>query len=165
MCRAVTVLARDRKEHTLYVVEVHATRDKADQTIELILALHQKYKFTRFAIETNGFQVLGVQKLQQTARQRGLHVPIEEYKNSGNKAVRIQRLQPLLKTGLIQLYHHPQLLDQIRYFPRAKYDDILDSLEMAVRIAEKLPLLQVSIVGGDRDDWFGDYGRNLGWKF
>ncbi len=161
---ATVVLARDRKEHTLYVVEVHAARDKADQTTDHILALHQKYKFKRFAIETNGFQVLGAKKVQETARQRGLHIPIDEYKNSGNKGVRIQRLQPLFKTGLIQLYHHPQLLDQIRYFPRAKHDDILDALEMAARAAEKLSQVRVSIVGGDRYDWVADYRRNFGWK-
>jgi len=56
------------------------------------------------------------------------------------------------------------LLEQMRYFPKGKYDDGLDALEMAVQVAEEKPkTITVTIVGGDRDDWYGDYHRNLGW--
>lgn len=162
---AITVLARDKKENVLYVVEVHANRHKVHETIELILALHQKYNFRQFGIETNGFQVLGAENLAKQSRQRGVHLPITELKNTTNKVARIQRLQPRAKTAMLQFYHHVALMDQVQYFPKGKYDDILDSLEMAVQVAEKPLTCTVSIVGGDGgDDWWGDYSRNLGWR-
>ena len=56
------------------------------------------------------------------------------------------------------------LLEQMRYFPKGKYDDGLDALEMVVQVAAaKRRTATVTIVGGDRDDWYGDYHRNFGW--
>ena len=44
------------------------------------------------------------------------------------------------------------------------YDDGLDALEISIQAAEKKSRkVTVTIVGGDRDDWYGDYHRNFGW--
>lgn len=145
---------------TLYVLDSYSGYHTSDELIEMILAYHQKYKFKRFAIETNQAQIVIGQQLVERARQRSIQIPVEYLTNTANKIARIQRLQPLLKCGTIQICrNHQTLIDQMRYFPKGRHDDALDSLEMAIRVAEKSREARVIIVGGRGRGWGDDdYG-------
>ena len=167
---AIIVFGRDRRDGVLYIMEADITRQKSYQTVEMILAYHQKYRFKRFGIETNQFQVLVAEQLDKLSRERGLYVPTERIKHTTNKALRIQRLQPLLKSGAIQLnQNHRMLLEQMRYFPKGKYDDALDALEMALYVTERSRQVRVTIVGGRGrggfdDEDYGPFNRAVrGW--
>ena len=55
------------------------------------------------------------------------------------------------------------LMEQLRYFPKARYDDAVDSLELAVHVAEKRRIPTVKILGGGGGgdaDW-GPFYRAL----
>ncbi len=163
---AIVILVRDKRDGILYVVEADIKRRTPTETIDDILAYCQRYKFERFAVEINQFQKMLYDQLVERARKQSNYSPFEQVTNTSDKVKRIQALQPLVKNGTIKFSKHLKLLlEQMRYFPKGKYDDGLDALEMAVQVAEeKLGVLTVKILGEDRDnDWYRDYHKNLGW--
>ena len=157
---AIVIAARDQKDGTLYVLEADLFRAPTDQIVETIIVWGRRYHFTRIAVEANQYQVVVAQHLQRRSQEVNLYLPVEPVKNTTNKVSRVQRLQPLLKCGAIQLCRsHRLLLEQLRYFPKGRYDDGPDALELVVRAAEEPPTPEVIIVGGgggggwDSDDW------------
>ncbi|MHC4091607.1 MAG: hypothetical protein ACYSVY_15280 [Planctomycetota bacterium] len=51
-------------------------------------------------------------------------MPVEKLISKGDKLGRIQKLQPLIKSGTIRFSRrHRALLDQLRQFPKAAHDD------------------------------------------
>lgn len=133
---AIIILARDRKTNLLYVVEADIRRYTPTQTIEAIFAYHHRYHFQRFAIETNQFQELLAQEMERRGREIGHYVPVEGVKHTGNKIGRIQSLHPWVRSGNVRFSsQHALLIEQMRYFPRGRYDDGPDALQMAVELA------------------------------
>jgi predicted phage terminase large subunit-like protein len=133
---AIIVLARDKRNGLLYIVEADIGSRAPDKIIEDILAYHSRYRFVRFGFETNQFQEFLAASLENEARLNGLYFWVEKINNKTNKIVRIQSLQPWVKNGTIWFCSlHRQLLDECRYFPKGRHDDGLDALEMAVRVA------------------------------
>jgi predicted phage terminase large subunit-like protein len=133
---AIIVLVRDRRDDLLYIVTADIERRKPDKIIEDILAYHGRFKFNQFGFEVNQFQVLMLQDLVKRGQEKGNPIPTVPLKNIGPKINRIQSIQPSTKSGALQFSRgHGQLLDQCREFPTGKYDDGLDALEMAVRVA------------------------------
>ncbi len=49
----------------------------------------------------------------------------------------------------------------MKFFPKAKFDDALDALEMVVAIAKKPQTVQVKILGSGRR-WADDFRREMG---
>jgi len=162
---AIIVLARDKRDKCLYIIEADIKRRTLDDLLNDILAYQRRYKFVKFAVETNQFQKTLVKMLEDKAKAQGLYFSPEQIVNTTDKIKRIQGLQPLTKNGTIKFNKvHRKLLDECMYFPRGQHDDGLDALEMAVRTAEEeLGEVKVMIVGGDRNDWYGDYQKNFGW--
>ena len=94
--------------------------------------------YSKFGIENNGFQDLIKRELERRAAERSIHAPLEGIKNTTDKVSRILSLQPLIKSGYLRFSKkHTVLLEQLRYFPKARHDDGPDALEMAVRIARE----------------------------
>lgn len=98
-------------------------------------------------IEANGFQECLAGDMEQLARERRMMIPIQLIYNKENKAVRIRRtLTPYLSRNRLRFRHGHAgtalLLNQLRGFPAADYDDGPDALEMGVR------LLQCFLAGG-----------------
>ena len=57
--------------------------------------------------------------------------------NTSNKLSRIESLQALIKSGVIQFSKkQTELLVQLKYFPKGPHDDGPDALEMVVRISK-----------------------------
>ena len=161
---AIVILARHRETKSTYVVEADLYRYTPTQTIEAIFAYYQRYRFERFAIETNQFQELLAQAVERRGRELGQYPPIERVKHtSESKVRRIQSLHPWLKNGAVQMCRkHTLLLDQCRFFPKGKHDDGPDALEMAVRAAEQggcTPMLHVITL----DDTERDEDDNARW--
>jgi len=147
---AIVILVRDKRDGVLYVIEADIKRRTPTETIDDILAYCRRYKFTRFAVEINQFQKMLYDQLVERAKKQSNYAPFEQVTNTSDKVKRIQALQPSVKNGTIKLAKYLRLLlEQIRYFPKGKYDDGLDALEMAVRTAEEVQgKVQVLIVGG-----------------
>lgn len=87
-------------------------------------------------------------------------------KPKGDKIQRFHLVSPLIENGLIYLAKHPKkenelrpsskiLLDELLTFPRAKHDDIVDTLIYFLDYAKKNHLL--SLTYDPKGDDFGDY--------
>ncbi|MCK9603426.1 MAG: hypothetical protein M0R66_03625, partial [Candidatus Omnitrophica bacterium] len=75
---------------------------------------------------------------------RGIYLPLEAIKNTGDKYKRIQSVEPLIRIGSLKLNeNHKLLLEQLQFFPRAKHDDGPDALEMCVRLAEEIGEIKI----------------------
>ncbi|MFA5304744.1 MAG: phage terminase large subunit [Candidatus Omnitrophota bacterium] len=141
---AIIVIARDRRDGCLYVIAADIERRDLNKTIENILTYARRFTFTKVGVEANGFQVIALRQLEQEARKRGIYLPLEAIKNTGDKYKRIQSVEPLIRIGSLKLNeNHKLLLEQLQFFPRAKHDDGPDALEMCVRLAEEIGEIKI----------------------
>lgn len=94
-----------------------------------------------FGVEANQFQELLADEFTAALdRERISSVAVNKISNSTVKTVRIRRLGPHLSQRRMRFKRNSSgarmLVDQLRDFPLASYDDGPDALEMAVRLAE-----------------------------
>ncbi len=161
---AIVVVLYSERTHCLYVVEADIQRYTPAQTVEAIFAHYQRYRFNSFAIEANQFQELLAQEVERRGRELGLYLPIERVTHTRDKVLRLQGLQPWLKNGTVRMSHaHTKLLEECRFFPRGRYDDGLDALEMAIRQAERYgrgPFIHIIGPDGGEDP----EGWNVKWE-
>jgi predicted phage terminase large subunit-like protein len=133
---AIVIIAKNRRDKKLYVLDADIRRITPDQTIDAIIRYQGIRNCYRFAVERNGFQGLMIENLERRSRQMGCPVRLKEVQNSGNKVARIESLQPFISAGqLIFSKRHVRLLEEMRQFPHAAHDDGPDALEMAVSAA------------------------------
>lgn len=146
------------------LLDADVARRRPDKIIDDIIAYHARRKYDKFAFETNQFQEYMAEVLHKRAKGK---LNIEQIKHSTNKFARIESLQPLVKNGTIRFSKkHGALLEQMKFFPKLKFDDALDSLEMLVAIAQKPQKVQIYISGGgsfDDSNWYNDYRKAFGW--
>ena len=129
---AIVVLAK--VTNAMYVIAADIQRRDTYQIVDDILSFCVRYKFIKFSIETNVYQILLVDLAQKKAADLGIHAPFEPINNSRDKTARIQTLRLWTKNGALQFSKkHKKLLEEFRYFPGGRYDDGIDALEMAVR--------------------------------
>lgn len=134
---AIVMLLWDIEKMALYVLDADIRRRKPDIIIEDVLNLYKHRNCCAFAFETNGFQQLLGGQLLARARERHMLVSMNGVVNTTDKRGRIQRLQPMVRSGQIKFCRrHTLLLEQLRQFPMGTHDDGPDALEMAVRLAE-----------------------------
>ncbi|MDI6761261.1 MAG: phage terminase large subunit, partial [Candidatus Brocadiaceae bacterium] len=144
----------------IYVLEVELVRGSPRETLEAAVRNFQRWSaqvvssqlsevssqqsaigiphFLCLAIETNAFQVVLKDILEETSRKLGLFIPIRPVRNFSDKVARVGSLSPLIESGSI-LFRQDQkaLIDQLIQFPRGAHDDGPDALEMAVRMLRR----------------------------
>ena len=134
---AVICLGRD-EAGTLYVLDADIERRRPDVIIEDVLELYARRRPLVVGVETVQFQEFFKDVLLHQAAARGIYPPVRGIKQHTDKTLRIQRLQPLIKSGRLRFQRrHRALYDQLRFFPRAGHDDGPDALEMAVALMEE----------------------------
>jgi predicted phage terminase large subunit-like protein len=136
---AIITLLKDPANGVMYVLDADLARRRPDRIIDDVLAYGRLRKYNRFGFESNQFQELLAEELQRRASQAGLRLPVEPIQHTSDKIARIQTLQPLVRSGMLQFTRrHRTLLDQLRLFPKAAHDDGPDALEMAVATSVRL---------------------------
>ncbi|MEK7242485.1 MAG: phage terminase large subunit [Planctomycetota bacterium] len=149
----------------IYVLEVELARRSPKETLEAAVRNFQRWSanplnchserseesqsegldnpeinphFLCLAIETNAFQVVLKDMLEETSRKLGLFIPIRPVRNFSDKVARVGSLSPLVESGGI-LFRQDQktLIDQLIQFPKGAHDDGPDALEMAVRMLRR----------------------------
>ncbi|MDD5044188.1 MAG: phage terminase large subunit [Candidatus Omnitrophica bacterium] len=134
---AIISVVRSKKDGSIYVVDADIQKRLPDKTIDDILAYQRIRKYSRFGFETNQFQEYMASVLEKRSSAEKTYLPLEEIKHSTDKLGRIQALQPLVKSGVIQFSkRHKILLEQMKFFPKADHDDGLDALEMVVKLCK-----------------------------
>jgi len=143
---AIIVVAWNPERGKIYILEADIVKRTPYKTIEDIIAHHLKrggswLEIIKFGFETNQFQEVMAKELIIRSRERKVLIRLQEVKNTVDKIARIQSLQALIKSGVIQFSKkHTILLEQLRFFPKGLHDDGLDALEMVVRLCYKPPL-------------------------
>ena len=134
---AIIIIALDIKTKIKYVIVADIKRRTIEQTMEDMLAYAKRFKFTKVGVESNGFQGYVAKKFEEECLKRGIHMPIEYIENVKiDKVQRIQQLQLFIKNGTLQFdKNHKLLMEQMTYFPKTKYNDGPDALEMAFRLS------------------------------
>lgn len=125
------VVAGVDKNGWIDVLEADIKKRHPDAIMEDLFRYHQRYKFTLVGIEEIQFQELFKDLVVKESARRKLYMPVEGIRPNSDKTLRISKLQPHIKNGVIRFRKQQTvLLDQLRYFPRADHDDGPDALEM-----------------------------------
>jgi hypothetical protein len=136
--------------------EADLARRPTPQMVADGVALYVRFRPTAFVVEANQYQELLCGEFEgELRRQKITHLAPLPITNLVNKQMRIRRLGPLLATRRMKfLRGSPStklLVDQLRDFPIATFDDGPDALEMALRQAcEMLPGMRLDDGLGSR---------------
>ena len=127
---AIVVAAVDYEGY-IDVLEADIRKRHPDAIMEDLFAFHKKYRFTLAGIEEIQFQELFKDLVIKESTKRKLYLPVEGIRPNTDKILRITKIQPHIKNGVIRFRRNQtQLIDQLRYFPKADHDDGPDALEM-----------------------------------
>ena len=123
----------------LVYVEADVRRRDTTQIVIDFLEHARAFKPDLAGIEANAFQfLLAGEVWRQSTQDKGSLVPVVPIDNTVRKAVRIRRIGPFLNIRALRFKSRSPgtelLLDQLRQFPHASYDDAPDALEMALRL-------------------------------
>jgi predicted phage terminase large subunit-like protein len=150
---AIVTLLLHTKTKVMYVVDADIRRLKPDAIVERIIEYHRIRNYSRFIIEANQFQEILVTHLRRRSTELGCSVPVHGHNNFADKMARIQKLQPLVASGMLLFSkRHRLLLEQLFQFPHGAHDDGPDALEMAVTEVTR-PGPSIHTFFCNDDDW------------
>jgi len=126
------------EDGSLYVLDADIERRAPEKIIEDVQALWMRRRFAAGGVESNQFQEFFRQEMLRRFNKAGQYPPLMPIVSTKDKRLRIQRLQPLVKNGILRFKRSQRLLlDQLRFYPSADHDDGPDGLEMAVSMIEQ----------------------------
>lgn len=128
---AILIGAVDPETKSMDLVEASIRKRLPDIIIEDALAFQRDYTCQLWFVETVQFQEMLRTELMKRAAASGLAMPCIPITPIADKNLRIERLQPPVKGGLIR-FHKSQstMIDQLQQWPNAAHDDGPDCLEM-----------------------------------
>ncbi|MCH8157214.1 MAG: phage terminase large subunit [Nitrospinae bacterium] len=120
-----------RANGVIDILEADIRKRHPDAIMEDLFAIHERYALDRIVIEEVQFQELFKDQVIREGAKRGVYLPVEGVRPNTDKTLRISKLQPHIKNGLIRFRRNQSILtEQLRYFPKADHDDGPDALEM-----------------------------------
>lgn len=156
---AVTVLAKDKQNGTIYVADSYVERIKPDGFIEEIVRLVLKHQPTVIAVESNLAQEFFADELKKALLRVGYpaETRLKKIYNRTRKELRIEAMLPDIENGTIQFSRkHALLLEQYERYGQGEHDDGPDSHSMALSaIAES----NVSVSTVRRNDRWNTQGN------
>lgn len=128
---AILIGGYSRDDGVLDVVEASIRKRLPDIIIDDAIALQREYQCQLWFVETVQFQELLRTELMKRAAKIGLAMPCVPITPIADKMLRIERLQPPIRQGLIRLGAAQRtLIDQLQQWPTAAHDDGPDCLEI-----------------------------------
>ncbi len=147
---AILVGGFDKETGILDVVEASIRRRHPDVISENAISLQREYNCLMWFVESTQFQDFFREQVMKAAlaAKPPIAMPCMPVIPITDKNLRIQRLQPPTKSGLIR-YHqsHKTLIDQLQQWPRGDHDDGPDCLEMLWDNAVKMSQGSLSVGG------------------
>jgi predicted phage terminase large subunit-like protein len=120
-----------RESGVIDVLEADIQKRHPDRIMEDLFQYQETYRFDRIAIEEVQFQELFKDQVVKEGAKRGIYLAVTGVRPHTDKTLRISKLQPHIKNGLIRFRKRDRILiDQLKYFPKADHDDGPDALEM-----------------------------------
>jgi predicted phage terminase large subunit-like protein len=150
---AICVTARRKTDGTIYVIDSYGERVHPDKFIDVIVARTLKWQPDAIAAEAVAAQEFFVDKLADALRSNGYPSDIRVHKiyQRARKELRIEAMLPDIESGKIRFSRrHALLLEQFELYGTNSHDDLPDSLEMAVSIANKRPKRKATSTGAGR---------------
>lgn len=128
---AILIGGFDRMTGTMDVVEASIRKRLPDIIIADTIALQREYRCLLWFVEAVQFQEFLRTTLMAQAAMQGVGISAIPVVPIADKNLRIERLQPPIKAGLIRFSQaHATLLDQLRQWPMGDHDDGPDCLDM-----------------------------------
>lgn len=133
---AITVLGKDANNQ-YYVLETWYGKKPIDQVIDQIFIFSIQYfdLLRAVNVETTVFQVLLKELIDNKAKNSGILIPTNGIKPPTNKdkSMKLRSLIIPIRNGWIKFYEKDQkkLMNEMRRFPKAASDNLMDSLWMA----------------------------------
>ena len=133
---AITVLGKDANNQ-YYVLETWNGKKPIDQVIDQIFIFSAQYFDVLRAVnvETTVFQVLLKELIDNKAKNSGILIPTNGIKPPTNKdkSMKLRSLIIPIRNGWIKFYEKDQkkLMNEMRRFPKAASDNLMDSLWLA----------------------------------
>lgn len=128
---AILIGGFNRLTGTMDVVEASIRRRLPDLIIADTIALQRQYRCLLWFVESVQFQEFLRTTLMGEAARQGVGLSAVPVVPTGDKNLRIERLQPPVKAGLIRFSaDHATLIDQLQQWPNGDHDDGPDCLDM-----------------------------------
>jgi predicted phage terminase large subunit-like protein len=127
---AIVTVAIGPEDET-YVLEAKRGRWNPLELINEIFSTHIRFKPSRIAIETFGFQQTLKFFLTEEMRRRSHYLPMFEtpHESGRSKEARIMSLQPRIQYCKFYVKRDMvDLVDELMRFPKGKHDDVIDAL-------------------------------------
>lgn len=128
---AIMVVGVD-EENNWYVLDYENDKMKPQEIVERTFRMNEMYKPRKIGLEVVHFQKGLIYTFRDAERDRGQRLPLVEMKRDTreSKEVRIKSvLQPLVEQKRLSIQSgHLDLIEQLKTFPRSRYDDLLDTL-------------------------------------
>jgi predicted phage terminase large subunit-like protein len=107
-----------------------------DIGIDLVInrVLSSPYKFQRYGVEAIQFQKYLLNTIEAKSKEKELYIPFEAIQQSQSKETRIESLEPFINTGQILFKGDNELWNEMQDYPDCEKFDVLDTLEMALRL-------------------------------
>ena len=120
-----------KKTGVIDILQADIKKRHPNAIMEDLFQYHEQYSLDEIVIEEVQFQELFKDQVIQEGAKRGIYLDIKGIRPNTDKTLRISKLQPYIKNGLIRFQRSDRiLLDQIKYFPKADHDDGPDALGM-----------------------------------
>lgn len=128
---AILIGGFDRLNGRMDVVEASIRRRLPDVIIADTIALQREYRCLLWFIESVQFQEFLRTTLMSEAARAGVGISAVPVVPTADKNLRIARLQPPVRAGLIRFSaDHTTLIDQLQQWPNGDHDDGPDCLDM-----------------------------------
>lgn len=132
------ILGGRYKDGIIWLEYADIERRHPDRIIDDTLAIHERDHIQECGVETVQFQSFFKDTLEKIAHEKGITLNVSEIRQSKNKRLRIESLQPWIKNGWIRFKPTMGvLIDQLKKYPMADHDDGPDALEMLKCIIEE----------------------------
>lgn len=123
-----------------YVLESHIGHYKADEAVELLFQLNERWRPTFISIEARGYQgSIKYWIAEKSELQRRDPLPVVEWPPEGSpkaqwaKKEHIRGLQPLFREHFMWFQEdQTELIEQTEYYPNVRWEDGLDALSQGL---------------------------------
>jgi hypothetical protein len=131
----IVTVGKDPKTGIIYVIDVYAAEMPPSKTIAILKSLHEIYNYRRVSVELDALKMI-----RDSIRVEIPNLILTTNDLRIKKNIRIERLEPIISSGTVRIKHNQVgLIEQLELYPKCEHDDILDALELAVRVAGQRP--------------------------
>jgi predicted phage terminase large subunit-like protein len=133
---AITTIGKHKVSGKLYVLEPVRMRGDITKQLALLFAMHKKYKYVKFGVESVAYQKAFFQLVQRESLEKNIYVPVVEIEVDKDKIRRAIEVTPHIENGTV-LFNagHQDFMAELVQFPKGAHDDWVDSFVGAVNIA------------------------------